>query len=360
MTVDPRLVLFGPFDRHNLGDLLFPHLLAERFPGREILYAGLAARDLRACGGHRVRAIRDLAEGWEGPPAELLHVGGEILDCDAWTAAVMLCARNEAADTVARLDADVAGRAAWAARFLGTPSPAPYVLDKAALPWCGWVGFHGVGGVDLGRRHSAFQRYVADALSGADCVGVRDSVSLAAVRKLGVAARLEPDAAMALSPGVRTRIRSAAASGEAAAIRQAFPAGYLAVQFSADFGDDGTLDLLAAGLHRRIGAQAIAFVRMGAAPWHDDPEPYGRLGFRLGVPCRVFASLDVWQIAALVAGAAGWIGSSLHGAILARGFHVPAVGLERAPGEGRKIRAWAADWAPDFKIVAPRSFADEG
>lgn len=30
MGLNPPLVLFGAFDRHNLGDLLFPHLLAAR------------------------------------------------------------------------------------------------------------------------------------------------------------------------------------------------------------------------------------------------------------------------------------------------------------------------------------------
>lgn len=51
----PPAILFGAFDRHNLGDLLFPHVAAALLPGRELLFAGLADRDLRALGGHRVR-----------------------------------------------------------------------------------------------------------------------------------------------------------------------------------------------------------------------------------------------------------------------------------------------------------------
>ena len=48
------LVLLGAFDRHNFGDLLFPHLMTALLPERSFGFAGLAARDLRACGGHRV------------------------------------------------------------------------------------------------------------------------------------------------------------------------------------------------------------------------------------------------------------------------------------------------------------------
>ena len=60
------LVLFGAFDRHNFGDLLFPHLLTALLPGQAFECAGLAARDLRAFGGHRVKP---LARGaMRGPP----------------------------------------------------------------------------------------------------------------------------------------------------------------------------------------------------------------------------------------------------------------------------------------------------
>ncbi|MBE0547855.1 MAG: polysaccharide pyruvyl transferase family protein, partial [Rubrivivax sp.] len=37
------IILFGAFDRHNLGDLLFPHIAAALLPGRTLVYAGLAA-----------------------------------------------------------------------------------------------------------------------------------------------------------------------------------------------------------------------------------------------------------------------------------------------------------------------------
>ncbi len=353
----PPLVFFGPFDRHNLGDLLFPHLLAERHPGRETLFAGLADRDMTCFGGHRVVSVDALGRAWAGPPADLLHVGGEILDCDAWTAAVMLCEPGEAAEVVSRLDRDGAARTAWAAERLGTDVPAPYVLDKSRLPWCRWVGFHAVGGVDLGRRPAALGRHVSAALAAADRVGVRDSATRHELLRLGVGAKLEPDAAMVPGPSVRRRIEHARAAGEAAAVAQSFPHSYLAVQFSSDFGDDRSLDCLASGLRRRAAGRGLVFLRAGAAPWHDEEEPYARLGARLGQAWRLFASLDIWQLAAVIAGGAGWIGSSLHGAMLARQFRVPQIGLERFPGEGRKLRAWVADWAPGLTVLDPEEFA---
>ena len=40
-------IIVGAFDRHNFGDLLFPHLAAAMLPGRELVFTGVAARDLR-------------------------------------------------------------------------------------------------------------------------------------------------------------------------------------------------------------------------------------------------------------------------------------------------------------------------
>lgn len=54
------VVLFGAFDRHNLGDLLFAHIAAALLPGKDLIHAGLAERDLRALGGMRCGPCR----GW--------------------------------------------------------------------------------------------------------------------------------------------------------------------------------------------------------------------------------------------------------------------------------------------------------
>ena len=123
-------VLFGAFDRHNFGDLLFPHLMTALLPGRAFAFAGLAERDLRAFGGHRVSALR----AWgDARPRQLIHAGGELLGCTAWQAAVMLLDPDEAESVIARYDADPDAAAAWAAHQLGTSRLAPYVAGRDVL-----------------------------------------------------------------------------------------------------------------------------------------------------------------------------------------------------------------------------------
>lgn len=68
-------LIFGAFDRHNFGDLLFPHVAAALLPERRLIFAGLAERDMRPWGGHPVHAIAQLAGQWGGQAIRLLHAG---------------------------------------------------------------------------------------------------------------------------------------------------------------------------------------------------------------------------------------------------------------------------------------------
>ncbi len=70
-------------------------------PGRAPIFAGLATRDLRAWGGHEVVALAALAQSSRDARVALLHVGGELLTCTAWEAAVMLAHLEDAQSLIA-------------------------------------------------------------------------------------------------------------------------------------------------------------------------------------------------------------------------------------------------------------------
>ncbi len=179
-------VLFGAFDRHNFGDLLFPHLLEALLPGRAFECCGLAERDLRAFGGHQVTPL-------PAPPAQLVHAGGELLTCSAWQAAAMLLDPDAAADTIARYNNEPAAAAAWAARQLGTARSMPYVIGRDALAPGGKLIFNAVGGVEWDDLPAAQRDEVKAALGQADWLSVRDHDTQAALRAEGIDALLCPD-----------------------------------------------------------------------------------------------------------------------------------------------------------------------
>ncbi len=250
----------------------------------------------------------------------LLHAGGEILGCDAWQAAVMLLDPGDAARIVPRLAAYPQERERWAREALApalgvapTDVPrAPYVVSRVSIPEIGPVAFDAVGGVDLAACDEALRAEVAEALRSADYLSVRDEV---------------------------------------ARVREAFPDGWVATQFSADFGDDATLDSIAAQLdvvHVDTGL-GFALFRAGAAPWHDSLDVLEALASRVRAPAVVFESLHLWEICALIAGSRGFCGSSLHGRIVASAFGLARVNVSHPSTrtETTKQHAYAATWEPE-------------
>jgi len=352
MKANSPLLLFGAFDRHNFGDLLFPHLLEALLPGRTFVHAGLAARDLRPFGGHRV-----------APPApgaaHLIHAGGELLTCTAWQAAVMLHDPAETAVLVARHDADPAAATAWAARELGTSRAIPYVAGRDLLVPGGKLIFNAVGGVEWDMLTLAQREEVKAALRAADWLSVRDRVTQAALQAEGIEAPLCPDAAVMVAACCGDVIRRRQRDDAVQAMRDAFPQGFLACQFSADFADDASLDALARGLAGVQAATGLGLVlfRAGAAPWHDDPALYDTLLRRLPPgTARLLPSLHLWDICALIAVSRGTLASSLHARLVALAYGLPRVSLA-LPQQGRrsgKVAAWAETWEP---AAVPRSVA---
>jgi len=298
-TVIPT-ILFGAFDRHNFGDLLFPHITAALLEGKNLLFAGLAERDLSCYGGHRVRALSQLSADWGERPVNIIHVGGELLTCDAWQAAVMLLLPDEAQETIARLDSQPEERLEWACNVLGISALAPYTLPRRLFPCADRMIYNAVGGVELSELDLAMRTEVLANLKAANAVSVRDKHTLAQLEEAGITAQLIPDSAVMVAELFGTKIRRRAQDSEVAQILAAFPQGYIAVQFSADFGDDATLMEIAAQLEQisNLTGYDVALFRAGAAPWHDDLLCYQRVAARMQASSvKIFTSLNLWIFA---------------------------------------------------------------
>jgi hypothetical protein len=349
------VILFGPFDRHNLGDLLFAHIASALLPGRELVVAGLAERDLRPFGGHPVRALADVARDWPaGRPAAVLHAGGEVLTCSAWQAAAMLLPPDEAAPTIAHLEHHPGEQRGWVRRMLRTEALAPYAAARRFFAPGATVraGYLGVGGVGLSALPDEMRAEVLEDLRAATVVTVRDHVTLAHLQASGIRATLLPDPAVMVAELFGELIREHSLTAEAARAIATHTAGFLAVQCSAEFAADASLDALAQQVHAAARAEGLGVVlfRAGAAPWHDDLAALWRLAERLPAgTATVFESLEVWDICGLIAASRGVLASSLHAQIVAAAFDRPSTHLRSpaAPLGVTKHEAYAQTWASD-------------
>lgn len=357
------VVVFGAFDRHNFGDLLFAHLAQALLPDEELIFAGLASRDLRPCGGHRVRSLAEVAAQIGPRPVRVLQLGGELLTCSAWQAAVMLLPPEQVQPTVAWLGRRPAPRRRWVRDVLGRDDRAPYLFARDALPAVERLVVAGVGGVDLARCAPAMRDEVLAKLRAADALSVRESRTQAVLQACGLDAPLAPDPAVAVASRFAARVARHARRGEVAAARSAFADGYVALQLSAAFGDDATLDAIAAqlGVLQADTGLGVVLFRAGAAPWHDDEDVLRRLAARLPPGrVRLVASLNPWDACALIARAALVAGSSLHARLVALAFERPRLSLVPAaePGQARKLAASVEAWdAPLGPPVAVPAFA---
>lgn len=366
-TAGTPTVLFGAFDRHNFGDLLFPHVVARMLASRDVMFAGLANRDLRPYGGHDVHAFGRIAVPLREHKLNVIHVGGELLTCNAWEAAVMLSAPDQLQAAISSEEAWKQDRLAWANARLGVASLAPYLLSKRSYPHAPVerVLFNAVGGVGLQTCDPALRAEVLTTLKAADDVSVRDLHTQALLTASGVEARLIPDPAVMVAALFGASIRRRAAAGAMKDILQAFPRGYAAVQFSGDFGDDETLDIIARQLDQMAHSQGLGVVlfRAGVAPWHDDLGCYERVASRMRTATvKLFASLNVWDICALIAESRVYCGSSLHGRIVAMAFARPRVNIGH-PAQGArptKQTAFAQTWeaATVPAVVGVQQIAD--
>jgi hypothetical protein len=356
--MQPVTIVFGAFDRHNFGDLLFARIAAVLLSPRRLVFAGLADVDLRPVGGERVHALSDALARHGRRGIELIHAGGELLTCSAWEAAVMLLPPREAAALVDHPHHDPADRAAWARAQLRCRDLAPYLAAPAPAAGPQRVLHLAVGGVGLAQCDAAMQSEVLDKLRRADAVSVRDHVTHELLARTGIACQLMPDPATLTARLLGRCIRRHAHGSTVAALRRRFPGGYLAVQFSADFGDDATLDTIASGLDQaaRDHRCGVVFFRAGAATWHDDIDCYRRVSARMRAPTAMLHSLNLWDICALIAFARCYLGSSLHGRIVAMAYALPRLNLCLPGQEGlpSKQAAYAATWdLPAMPGVVP-------
>ncbi|MEW9900715.1 polysaccharide pyruvyl transferase family protein [Chitinivorax sp. PXF-14] len=356
---EPRpCIVFGAFDRHNLGDLLFPLVLSPFLAGRRVRHAGLVARDWSALAGYRVEPLRELMHEPDCAGAHLIHAGGELLDCDAYEAWIMLQPNTALASAIARWDRDPA-RFDMARAALDCPGPLPYLWGHQAWLGAGRVIAHALGGVGLASRSPSFGAAVAASLADMDSVSVRDRVTADILLRLGVRAELVPDAACLLPVLYGERLRASGDAGEPAEVRRRFSHGYWLVQFTAQSGDDATLARLAAAVLRAApdARCGIVLYRAGRAPWHDELAVYERFARLLGTRAvHLFQSASVWDGCALLAGSRGVLASSLHLTVLAAGFDIPWLGLAAGPAEAvmeSKLGAFWSTWGdyPEHRVV---------
>lgn len=344
----------GATDRFNYGDLLFPLVLdttAATLGAPSFTHAAPTAADLRWAGGVATVA---LAPTWRsGAPNGAVIAGGEVLGASwgqAWIT-LMRWPRDRVAAAARRL----VGRSrfdACARWVLGGDWPTPYVPSVQAAS-ATRVSANAIGAASLASLDRGTRNLVARALDRCSYLAVRDAAGQAALRVHGIAAELAPDSVAAIRD--QWQFAPDEALGEC-----------VVFQCSADWlrrHGAGTVEALAA-----LAAKwrSIHLLAIGRAGWHNDDLAVRRLSAELtrrGVPHTIGREKNLKEIAATIAGAGIFIGSSLHGAITATAYAVPSVALAGVTKLSAYLDTWGGGLVPfevspaDLGSVVPVALA---
>lgn len=364
----PVVAVVGAFDRFNFGDLLFPHMVRFGFEKlgieAEFRNFSLRAADFRTRGGVVTKPLGSLKTA-DLPHGSLVVVaGGEMLSArwlDAFaglagprrTLAAKILARTIGVEPVDRL----------CRKLLRGNRPLPWVLDAGDLGHEGPVSYNAVGGIGIAGLPEALREEARARLRSAAYIGVRDPQTKADLEgwDLRVEVGLTPDSAV-LAPEVFpvAELLSAASETARAALSRLGP-DYLVLQVGR-YPAWGRVSALADQI-RRIHHETgfgILLLSLGQAAGHEDWTPLEKIrGFLEDLPVELLPQSDVHDILACIANARLFVGSSLHGNLMALVYGVPHVGFgERVPKLDLMMRTWdptAPDGAADLEAIADRA-----
>lgn len=325
-----KIVLLGPHDRYNFGDLLFEKVVSKLlqtkagYRDHEIVRAGIVSVDMSAYGGPAnvlsMRKVQEMSRKSSNGPFDIVYTGGEALGCSYGCAEGMMPSND--------LERMAKAEKIYDCAYL---VPKKLLLPLGNSTRKNQAVVNSVGGY-YGDKHPACQK----AVDTADYVSFRDE------DPGGV-----PDSAVMVRELYGDHVSSVATT----VLKELFPDGakrkYIAVQHKIEMGMMGmkkNKSSLAQALDE-VSKQSnctIVFFVAGTAPGHDSLEVYQKVASEMTAPSIIYEAKHVWKAVALLSEAEAVLSSSLHVRIMAFIFLKPRVTWCTEKKHEAFIRKWDA------------------
>lgn len=294
-----KVVLLGPHDRYNFGDLLFSKVITKlliaraQYSPEDILMAGIISVNMLEYGGWpniiSMKKIQDMSRNdFAQGPYDIVYTGGEAAGCSHSCGVSMLPSQFRELAKQEQI------------------SDCAYLVPKAfLLPFqMANVTNHAIANSMGG---NASPPDCKKALATADYVSYRDKD------------RLAPDSAVMTKELFQTEIHGAAQT----VLRELFPAKkekYVAVQIrSGSISSNTNQAELAKALDSvsRHTNTTVVFFAAGTCPGHDLFPSYKEVANRMKEPNIVYEAEHIWKVVALISEAEVVFSTSLHVRIMA-------------------------------------------
>lgn len=311
------IALVGAYERDNFGDLLFLELTRTLLQPRSTVATAPIAADVSNLG----ILPGDVVEYWPllhgGSAVALWVVGGEV--------------GGTSMESALHMSGGVAPESPALNRRASPYLPRPSAFERSMnIPLIvNSVGISGIDGLRGSRRSEALA-----ALREADFVSVRDAASSTLLEREGITHSTAPDLVQAIARLGSARLDEAGTPP--------FAIFQIKEKWIARTGVDALASaILGSGL---ADAGRLVLMPAGLAAGHDSLLGYSQIRERLlerapAFDVEVFEHVDPFRKASLIAGAELFVGTSLHGHIIASAYGVPRVSLLL-----NKVRAYARTW----------------
>lgn len=343
------VLLYGAFDRHNYGDLLFPlvmeRMLSERFPEKKIVIAGLIDSDLTEFNALPTVSINKALKQSKSDVTIIL-AGGDVVSCD-WLSAYSYLLSDFSFSIFQRIFARFIPNLTEKVikKIIGLKSDNPFDLTSKDLTSSMKLVYNSVGATAVSGVNGGPAMALSKALNDANYVTVRDEFSCEHIKRIGGKVNdIYPDSATVMSTIFSEEEINEKTGDKVKSLINTLKDKYLVFQISsahsAGLEEEFANNLTSIANEHDL---TIVFIAIGNAAGHSDSHGIEKIKRHLDNNIRVTEYLDggVFDVMNIIKNSECYCGTSLHGLITSMAFHVPRVGL--LP-KLRKQRNYMATW----------------
>ncbi len=341
-----NILTVGAYDRDNFGDILFYIITQKYLQKHNIIPGGITSEDMRTFMDEIVLPYPLLLEKAEWDIVWV--VGGEVGGVTK-TDAIRMVTSAEFDNVYLTAEKEIREKIdEFYSYKLGDKTTA-YIPDRDEINRRNKNAkliLNSVGLASLVSVPKEVREHTNETLKTANYINVRDVASKEYCERYGIKANIAPDLVHTFKKhfGIPEK-------------QQGTPDEYITVQFNELSRREESLSSIATSIDRLISSTGyeVLFFAAGIANHHDSFEYYQELQkyMRYSDKTHLYYERNPVALSACIANAKLWLGSSLHGRILAATYAVPRVSLRN-----EKVSTYAAYWDEDqphdvtFKDVA--------
>jgi polysaccharide pyruvyl transferase WcaK-like protein len=329
------IILYGAFDRHNYGDLLFPlimnRVIQQEFPEKKVVIAGLINSDLSVYGAHKTVSISKALQS-SNADAVVLLAGGDVIACD-WQSACGYLLPKRLTPFYQQISYHFPKTTDYIiSRFFGLTSELPFNINRSDIGPFRKVIYNSVGATEVSEVvNNQKMLSLKQVINEASYISVRDTFSVQQLERINCPSpNLVPDSATVMSLFISPEELEQKSSSGTKKLIKTFNEGYIVFQISQAHvrGKEALFAKELAKASKKLKVPLV-FIAIGNAAGHNDSAGINNIVSFLANDIVYDTYLDgnISDLMNIIRNASCYCGTSLHGLITSMSFAVPRVAL---------------------------------